>query len=72
MEDIIAERKANKRKEWLVRWKGFSHEDDTWEPVVNLSGCEQYITRFEEEQDQKQAEEDALLEQKRKGMLAIS
>ena len=22
VEDIIAERKANKHKEWLVRWKG--------------------------------------------------
>ena len=43
VEDIVDERMAKKRKEWLVRWKGFSHEDDTWEPLENLSGCEQYI-----------------------------
>ena len=40
---------TKKRKEWLVRWKGFSHEDDTLEPLEHLSGCEQYIARFEEE-----------------------
>ena len=46
VEDIIAElQKAH------VRWKGFSHEDDTWEPLEHLSGCEQYIARFEEERD---------------------
>ena len=49
--DIIAERMAKKHKEWLVRWKGFCHEDDTWEPLEHLGGCEQYIARFEEECD---------------------
>ena len=49
--DIIAERMAKKHKEWLVRWKGFSHEDDTWEPLEHLGGCEQCIARFEEECD---------------------
>ena len=52
VEDIIAERMAKKHKEWLVRWKGFNHEDDTWEPLEQLSGCEQYIARFEEECDE--------------------
>ena len=40
-----------------MRWKGFSHEDDTLEPLEHLSGCEQYIARFEEERDRKQAED---------------
>ena len=66
LEDIIAERMTKKRKEWLVRWKGFSHEDDTWEPLEHLSGCEQYIARFEEERDRKQAEDDDARGQKRK------
>ena len=51
VEDIIAERMAKKHKEWLVRWKGFCHEDDTWEPLEHLGGWEQYIARFEEECD---------------------
>ena len=66
VEDIIAERMTKKRKEWLVRWKGFSHEDDTWEPLEHLSGYEQYIARFEEERDRKQAEDDDARGQKRK------
>ena len=51
VEDMIDERMSKKHKEWLVRWKGFSHEDDTWEPLEHLSGCNQYIARFEEEHD---------------------
>ncbi|KAL5505710.1 hypothetical protein EMCRGX_G007190 [Ephydatia muelleri] len=57
---------AKQRKEWLVRWKGFGHDDDTWEPLEHLSGCEQYIARFEEERDRKQAEDDDARGQKRK------
>ena len=57
---------AKKRKEWLVRWKGFGHDDDTWEPLEHLSGCEQYTARFEEERDRKQAEDDYARGQKRK------
>ena len=48
-----------------MRWKGFSHEDDTWEPLEHLSGFEQYIARFEEERDRKQAEDDDARGQKR-------
>ena len=55
---------AKKRKEWLVRWKGFGHDDDTWEPLEHLSGCD--IARFEEERDRKQAEDDDARGQKRK------
>ena len=47
---------SKKHKEWLVRWKGFSHEDDTWELLEHLSGCKH--ARFEEERDRKQAEDD--------------
>ena len=52
-----------------MRWKGFSHEDDTWEPLEHLSGCEQYIARFEEERDRKQAEDDDARGQKRKSAM---
>ena len=44
--DIIAERQENK---YLVRWKGFGPEDDTWEPIEHLAGAEDYIARFVEE-----------------------
>ena len=28
-----------------MRWKGFSHEDGTLEPLEHLSSCEQFIAR---------------------------
>ena len=38
----------------------------TWELLEHLGGCEQYIARFEEERDRKQAEDDDARGQKRK------
>ncbi|XP_011636067.1 chromodomain-helicase-DNA-binding protein 2-like [Pogonomyrmex barbatus] len=37
--------KKNGTKEFLIRWKGFSPADDTWEPEKNLN-CPELITKF--------------------------
>ena len=52
VQDIIADRHENGVRQWLVRWKGFGENDDTWEPITNLAGCEDYIARFNEEREQ--------------------
>jgi hypothetical protein len=36
------------RIEYLVHWKGYPSEDDTWEPLSNLTnGCQELINAFE-------------------------
>ena len=68
VEDIIAERmakndKGNSEKQWLVEWKGFPASAQTWEPLENLSGCEAFIARFNEERE---ANERADLEKRKR------
>ena len=36
------------RIEYLVHWKGYPSEDDTWEPLTNLTnGCQELVNAFE-------------------------
>lgn len=37
--------KKNGTREFLIRWKGFSTADDTWEPEKNLN-CPELIAKF--------------------------
>ncbi|XP_072748513.1 uncharacterized protein [Anoplolepis gracilipes] len=46
VEKIIEVRfKKNGTREFLIRWKGFSPADDTWEPEKNLN-CSELIAKF--------------------------
>ena len=44
--DIIPERQEKGVPKYLVRWKGFGPEDDTWEPIEHLAGAEEYNSAF--------------------------
>ncbi|CAI9716802.1 Y 2 isoform X1 [Octopus vulgaris] len=33
--------------EYLIRWKGFGHKGDTWEPVSNLKSCQVLVRKYE-------------------------
>ena len=42
-------RKAKKIREFLVRWKGYSAEHDTWEPEDNLHNCLSILEKYKKE-----------------------
>ncbi|CAF0751544.1 unnamed protein product [Adineta ricciae] len=54
VEKIIKMRTTKKGKvEYLLKWKGFSHNENTWEPAENLE-CPELIAAFMAEQKEKQ------------------
>merc|ERR1712141_674434 len=44
---IVDDRVEDNEKQYLIRCKGFTAEDDTWEPVTNLD-CPEIIDAYEE------------------------
>ncbi|RMJ21267.1 Integrase core domain-containing protein, partial [Aspergillus sp. HF37] len=51
VDQVIAERQRKvgrgKRKEYLVRWKGYGPEDDMWLPESSLQGAEDAVRLFQ-------------------------
>ncbi|XP_051984940.1 chromodomain Y-like protein [Xyrauchen texanus] len=55
VERIVGKRKNKKGKtEYLVRWRGYGFEGDTWEPESHLSSCVEFIREFNRQHSEKQ------------------
>ncbi len=46
MERILSRRLVRGREQFLVRWKGYSEFDDTWEPRANLRNAPDKLREF--------------------------
>jgi len=49
VEKILNKRKVRGKDKYLVRWKGFTAEGDTWESRENLENAQELVEEFEEE-----------------------
>ena len=50
VEKIIDKKRKKGKIPYLVRWKGYSSENDTWEPLSNLKNAKDAITAYESQQ----------------------
>ncbi|TIC91053.1 Transposon Tf2-6 polyprotein [Colletotrichum higginsianum] len=48
VERIIDHRNENGHDEYLIKWKGYGHEDNSWEPVKNLQHSQQALQQYHE------------------------
>jgi len=49
VEKILNKRKFRGKDRYLVQWKGYMAEEDTWEPRENLGNAKDLVKRFKEE-----------------------
>lgn len=58
VEEIIDKRIVNGKVQYYLKWKGYTNDDNTWEPQENLE-CPDLIAEFERNWEKKQQEKAA-------------
>jgi hypothetical protein len=46
VDSILAHRGSGRGRAFLVRWKGYGPEHDTWEPLRNLANTKQLLAEY--------------------------
>ena len=49
MEKILNKRTVRGKEKFLVRWKGYTVEEDIWENRKNLENAKELVEKFERE-----------------------
>jgi hypothetical protein len=52
IEKILGERKRYRRKEYLIKWRGYPSEENTWVPEYNLTNAQEVLDEFYNSQKQ--------------------
>jgi hypothetical protein len=47
VETLLGRRKRGAKREYLVRWKGWGAEYDSWEPLHNLRNCRELLEEYD-------------------------
>lgn len=56
VERIVDKRKSKKGKvEYLVRWRGYGYEGDTWEPETHFANCMVFIHEYNRQESDRQS-----------------
>jgi len=54
VESILKKRRIGRQVQYLVKWKGYTLEESTWEPLAHLQRSKDTIQEFENRQQNKQ------------------
>ena len=46
VEEILDSKKFHRTIKYLIKWKGYSTADNSWEPINNLSSCKNMVDNF--------------------------
>jgi len=65
VEKIINKRRRYGKWKYLVRWKGYMAEEDSWEREINLKNAKEAVEEYEREYGR----EERRMEEENKGML---
>jgi len=56
VEKILNKRVVQRKEKFLVRWKGYTAEGDTWESRENLENAKELVEEFEREYEEEAKE----------------
>ena len=51
VENILDKRQSRGKTEYLIKWKGYSTSESTWEPLTNLKNIKEIIQKFSSYED---------------------